>query len=78
MLRYPTVTLNVECNTPLASLAIRLCEVSPRTGASHLVTHRFFIATRSSNARWSATNRACLSGDAVTGWGLTFRSRKRG
>ena len=39
---YPTVALNLECNRPLASLAIRLCEVSPKTERSHLVTYRFF------------------------------------
>ena len=39
---YPTVALNLECNLPLASLAIRLCEVSPKTERSHLVTYRFF------------------------------------
>ena len=39
---YPTVALNLDCNRPLASLAIRLCEVSPKTERSHLVTYRFF------------------------------------
>ncbi len=39
---YPTVRLNLECDRPLASLAIRLCEVSPHGGRSHLVTYRFF------------------------------------
>jgi uncharacterized protein len=39
---YPTVRLNLECDKPLASLAVRLCEVSPDTGRSHLVTYSFF------------------------------------
>ena len=39
---YPTVRLNLECDKPLASLAIRLCEVSPDTGRSHLVTYGFY------------------------------------
>lgn len=39
---YPTVRLNLECDKPLASLAVRLCEVSPQTGNSHLVTYTFF------------------------------------
>jgi predicted acyl esterase len=39
---YPTATLNLSCSTPLASVAVRLCEISPDTGASHLVTYRFF------------------------------------
>lgn len=39
---YPTVRLNLECDKPLASLAVRLCEVSPQTGKSHLVTYAFF------------------------------------
>ena len=38
---YPRVELNVECDNPVASLAIRLCEVSPE-GDSHLVTFTFF------------------------------------
>jgi hypothetical protein len=39
---YPTLALNLECDRPLVSLAIRLCEVSPRTDRSHLVVYRFF------------------------------------
>jgi predicted acyl esterase len=39
---YPQVTLNLECDRPLASIAVRLNEVSPETGQSHLVTYRFF------------------------------------
>jgi uncharacterized protein len=39
---YPLARLNLECDTPLASVAIRLSEVSPRSGKSHLVTYRFF------------------------------------
>jgi hypothetical protein len=39
---HPTATLNLTCSTPLASIAVRLCEVSPDTGASHLVAFSFF------------------------------------
>jgi putative CocE/NonD family hydrolase len=39
---YPEVTLNLECNTARAVIAVRLCEVSPSTGKSHLVTYKFF------------------------------------
>jgi predicted acyl esterase len=39
---YPMVTLNLECDKPRCVLAARLCEVSPETSASHLVTYRFF------------------------------------
>jgi hypothetical protein len=39
---YPAVTLNLECDKPRAVLAVRLCEVSPETNASHLVTYGFF------------------------------------
>jgi putative CocE/NonD family hydrolase len=39
---YPRVQLNLDCKMPLASVAIRLCEVSPTTGASNLVSYRFF------------------------------------
>jgi uncharacterized protein len=38
---YPVVTLNVSANHPIANLAIRLCEISPKTGASHLVSYSF-------------------------------------
>ncbi len=38
---YPTVVLNLECNKPRAVVAVRLCEVSPTTRRSHLVTYRF-------------------------------------
>jgi uncharacterized protein len=38
---YPTVTLNLECNKPRAVIAVRLCEVSPETRKSHLVTYLF-------------------------------------
>jgi uncharacterized protein len=38
----PTVSLNLACDRPLASIAVRLCEVSPATNASHLVSYRFF------------------------------------
>lgn len=39
---YPTANLNLSCDQELASIAVRLCEVSPDTGASHLVTYTFF------------------------------------
>lgn len=39
---YPEVRLNVECDKPIASLAIRLTEVSPTSGESHLVSYSFF------------------------------------
>ena len=39
---YPTVALTLAVNRPTASLAMRLCELEPGTGASHLVTYRFF------------------------------------
>jgi hypothetical protein len=39
---YPTVALTLAVDRPTASLAVRLCELEPGTGASHLVTYRFF------------------------------------
>jgi uncharacterized protein len=39
---YPTVTLNLECDKPRAVIAVRVCEVSPETRKSHLVTYRFY------------------------------------
>jgi uncharacterized protein len=39
---YPEVTLDVECDRNPAAIAVRLCEVSPETGKSHLVTYRFW------------------------------------
>lgn len=39
---YPLVRLNIECDKPIASLAIRLAEVSPDSGQSHLVSYTFF------------------------------------
>jgi putative CocE/NonD family hydrolase len=39
---YPEVTLELECNHNPAAIAVRLCEVSPQTGKSHLVTYRFW------------------------------------
>lgn len=35
------VELNLSCTTSLASVAVRLCEISPDTRAPHLVTYRF-------------------------------------
>ena len=39
---YPTVKLTLSVDKPVAALAIRLCELDPDSGASHLVTYRFF------------------------------------
>ena len=39
---YPTVALTLAVDRPTASLSIRLCELEPETGASHLVTYRFY------------------------------------
>jgi predicted acyl esterase len=39
---YPMAKLNVECDKPIASLVIRLTEVSPDSGQSHLVSYTFF------------------------------------
>jgi putative CocE/NonD family hydrolase len=39
---YPEVTLELECTNSPAAIAVRLCEVSPETGKSHLVTYRFW------------------------------------
>lgn len=39
---YAIVTLNLSADRPIAALAIRLCETSPKTGASHLVSYRFY------------------------------------
>ena len=41
MFGAPNVTLTVSADRPIAALAIRLNEVSPKTGASHLVCYRF-------------------------------------
>lgn len=39
---YPEAQLNLASDQPITSLAVRLCEISPETGASHLVTYTFF------------------------------------
>jgi uncharacterized protein len=39
---YPIAALTLSVDKPVASLAIRLCELDPDTGGSHLVTYRFF------------------------------------
>ncbi len=39
---HPEVQLTLKLDRPIAALAIRLCEISPESGASHLVTYRFF------------------------------------
>ena len=39
---YPVVRLNLECDKPITSLAVRLTEVSPTSGTSHLVSYTFF------------------------------------
>lgn len=38
---YPVARLNLSCDQPLASLCVRLTEVSPVTGQSHLVSFGF-------------------------------------
>jgi uncharacterized protein len=39
---YPTAMLALQCDEPRAVVAIRLSEVDPATGKSHLVSYRFF------------------------------------
>lgn len=39
---FPEVALTLSVDRPIASLALRLNEVSPTTGAANLVTYRFF------------------------------------
>jgi uncharacterized protein len=39
---YPSVKLTLSVDKPVAALAIRLCELDPDSGASNLVTYRFF------------------------------------
>jgi uncharacterized protein len=39
---YPEVMLTLTADRPLGALCIRLNEVSPDTGASHLVSYRFY------------------------------------
>jgi hypothetical protein len=39
---HPAVALTLSVNRPTASLAVRLCELEPGTGASHLITYRFY------------------------------------
>ncbi len=47
----PTAHLTLSCDQPIASIAVRLCEVSPETKASHLVCYRFFnLAMRGGDA----------------------------
>ena len=38
---YPVVKLNLSCDKPVAAIAVRLTEVSPVTGKSHLVSYSF-------------------------------------
>lgn len=38
---YPVVKLNLSCDQPIAAIAVRLTEVSPETGKSHLVSYSF-------------------------------------
>ena len=41
---YPEVTLDLECNRNPSAIAVRLCEVSPESGKSHLeLTIRFVL-----------------------------------
>ena len=54
---YPTVALTLAVDRPTASLSIRLCELEPETGASHLVTYRFYnLAYRGGD--WRALRRS--------------------
>ncbi|WP_421696248.1 CocE/NonD family hydrolase [Aestuariivirga sp.] len=39
---YPVVKLNLTCDKPIAALVVRLTEVSPTSGKSHLVSYSFF------------------------------------
>jgi predicted acyl esterase len=38
---YPEATLNLTCDKPLAAIAVRVCEIHPKTNSSHLVSYRF-------------------------------------
>ncbi len=47
---YPEVVLTLTADRPLGALCIRLNEVSPETGASHLLSYRFYnLADRAGN-----------------------------
>ena len=47
---YPEVAVTLVSDRPLGSLCLRLNEVSPETGASHLVSYRFYnLAARGGN-----------------------------
>jgi predicted acyl esterase len=47
---YPEVVLGLSSDRPLGSLCIRLNEISPETGTSHLVSYRFYnLADRGGN-----------------------------
>ena len=41
----PVVHLTLSCDQPIASIAVRLSEVSPLTGDVHLVSYTFFNLT---------------------------------
>src|SRR5262249_13544933 len=60
----PVVTLTVSADRPIAALALRLNEVSPKTGASHLVCYRFCnLADRSGDL---ASPEAVVPGETFT------------
>jgi putative CocE/NonD family hydrolase len=42
----PVVNLTLSCDQPIASIAVRLSEVSPLTGEVHLVSYTFFNLTQ--------------------------------
>jgi uncharacterized protein len=51
---YPRVRLALTSDRPLGSVALRLSEVSPKTGHVHLVTYRFFnLAYREGDAAFN-------------------------
>lgn len=39
---YPRAVLDLACTNRPAAINVRLCEISPQTGASHLVVYRFW------------------------------------
>lgn len=60
----PVVNLTLSCDQPIASIAVRLCEISPVTGQSHLVSYSFFnLAQRNGD---QATPTPVTPGEAFT------------
>ena len=45
---YPTAELTLSCTQPVASIAVRLSEISPETSQVHLVSYTFFNLTQRS------------------------------